>query len=516
MGMLVAARASLILEHWPGSEDENDRGTELANGPSSEPAILPMREQGLSVAAATANSDLAMKRRILFVHDFPSALKGFHQAVLSMEPVWDMECVDSARHAMQALGPSRFEAVVVDVQPGIPAGIELLNKIRNRHAGVIRFALVDPQDKASLMVCAREMHQCLPRPCQPRTLIAGIRRALSLEGWLQDEKLRGLVAQMPPLPSLPSVYQQVVKELNSAEGSAEAVAETLSKDLGITARLLQTVNSAFYGQSRRITHVGEAVLILGTEAVRSIVLCSQACSQFDRDKPLPFSIDRLWTHSMAVGERARRIALLQTHQPEMADEAFTAGLMHDIGILVLAANLPDAYQELWQSLPQRSTPLWQLEKEVLGASHAEIGAYLLARWGMPITLIEAVAYHHEPARGIQDGFTVLTAVHGADAIVSEETAGCETSVLPALDEPYLESLGLRERVEIWRKCGDLHPTRTQTARSQARPVFSPATHFPAASAWKPTTAPRSQGWALASVAAGALGLVGLLIWLGSQ
>lgn len=457
-----------------------------------------------------------MKRRILFVHENPSELQGFHQAVVAMEPVWDMEFASSGEQALQVLAGSKFDAVVVDVPPQQATGLSFLNEARNQHAGMTRFAIANQDDKETVMACAREMHQCLPRPCQPRTLIAGIRRSLSLDGWLQDEKIKSLVERMPPLPSLPAVYNEVIRELNDASGSAEKVAEILSKDLSLTARLLQTVNSAFYGQSRRITHVGEAVVVLGTEAVRGMVLGLQTYQHFEKMKPFPFAIDRLWAHSMAVAERARRIALLQTRQPELADEAFTAGLMHDIGVLVLAASLPKEYRELWQKLEARKQPLWQVEKEILGASHADVGAYLLARWGLPITLVEAVAYHHEPSRGWQEGFGVLTAVHAADGVLGAENPGCETVVPPDLDSEYLVTLGLQDRVDTWRKCGTLQPARSQTARSTAHPVPVASPKVLPVDTARLRAEESKRYWLVASAAAAVLALTGAIIWWGTH
>jgi HD-like signal output (HDOD) protein len=453
-----------------------------------------------------------MKRRILFVHESPATLTGFQKAVLSMEPVWDMDFAASGPTALSMLAASPFDAVVADIVPRDAKGLEFLNQVRDLHPGAVRFAIADQQDKDAVLECARQMHQCLPRPCQARMLIAGIRRALSLDGWLQDVKLKQLVASMPPLPSMPSVYQEVVRELNDSRGSAEKVTEILSQDMGITARLLQTVNSAYYGQSRRITHVGEAVLILGTEAVRSVVLCLQTYNHFDRSKPLPFPIDRLWAHSMMVGERARRIALLQTHQPEVADEAFTAGLMHDIGILVLASNLPDGYKQIWQQAAEQKRPLWQVEQEVLGATHAGVGAYLLARWGLPITLIEAVAHHHAPREGFQDGFTVLTAVHAADALVSAESPSCEGPPGPEPDLAYLKSLDLSERLDTWRKCGQLTPGKGAGGRTKRREPQPAPSKFPPVSAKQAPVAMAETEWRRAIGLAAALVVLGIVFW----
>ncbi len=412
-----------------------------------------------------------MRRRVLYVGGADSGGLGGPEGPevwADLAAVYEVVVARGVEEAERRLGEGRFDVVVADVPVGGDRAVVFLNEVKRRDAGTIRLALVGAEDREGAMGCAREMHSCLPRPCPPRLLLAGIRRALSVDTWLRDERLTSLVARMPPLPSLPSIYRDLVTVLGDGGGSAEEIEEVLATDLGVTARLLQTVNSAFYGRSRRITQVGEAVVVLGTEAVRSIVLCLQASAQLGQDPALPFPLERLWEHSLAVGERARRIALLQTHEREVADEAFTAGMMHDIGMLVLAANLPAEYAAMWKSLEGSVRLLVEAEREVFGASHADVGAYLLARWGMPITVVEAVAHHHEPSRGWQEGFSVLTAVHAADGLVGEEGSGMEPSGRPALDEGYLGVLGLQGRLEPWRRCGRMQPARPADRRRRGR------------------------------------------------
>ena len=137
--------------------------------------------------------------------------------------------------------------------------------------------------------------------------------------------------------------------------------------------------------------------------------------------------------------------------PVLAESAFTAGLMHDLGKLVLASNFDEQYSGAQALARQQQLPLWEVEKQIFGASHGEIGAYLLGLWGMPLDLVEAAALHHNPSRCLAKRFTPLTAVHVANALVYEAKPDKEGFVAPQIDEAYLAELGLSDQLQRWRE-----------------------------------------------------------------
>ena len=216
-------------------------------------------------------------------------------------------------------------------------------------------------------------------------------------------------------------------------------------------KLLQLTNSACFGLPRKINDPVEAVGILGFETVKSMVITLKLLSQYDKVKPVYFSIDRLWRHSTEVARISRRLALTHQDDPVLAESAFTAGLMHDLGKLVLASNFDEQYSGAQALARQQHLPLWEVEKQIFGASHGEIGAYLLGLWGMPLDLVEAAALHHNPSRCLAKRFNPLTAVHLANALVYEAKPDKEGFVAPPIDEAYLAELGLSDQLPRWRE-----------------------------------------------------------------
>jgi putative nucleotidyltransferase with HDIG domain len=202
---------------------------------------------------------------------------------------------------------------------------------------------------------------------------------------------------------------------------------------------------------RKISDPVEAVGILGFETVKSMVMTLKLLSHYDKIKPVYFSIDRLWRHSTEVARLARRLALSQTDDPVLAESAFTAGLMHDVGKLILAANFDEQYSGAQALARKRQIALEEVEKDIFGAGHGELGAYLLGLWGMPPELVECAALHHSPSRGGGKQFTALTAVHAANVLVYEVKPDKEGFVTPKVDEAYLAQLGVAGQLQSWRE-----------------------------------------------------------------
>ena len=219
-----------------------------------------------------------------------------------------------------------------------------------------------------------------------------------------------------------------------------------------TAKMLQVVNSAFFALHREISDPNDAVMFLGAERTKSLIMLAKIFSQFDNTKCAGFAPDKLWGHSMNVGELARRIARSQGLDAKLCEMAFTAGLLHDVGKLLLAANLPGSYSQVLTDGKRKQISPSEAERAAYGTTHAEIGACLLGIWGLPLNILEAIAWHHAPRHGIHQRFSLLTAVHAANVLLYEmQKSPAETGAPPAgFDLEYLHSLGLADEVETWR------------------------------------------------------------------
>ncbi len=270
---------------------------------------------------------------------------------------------------------------------------------------------------------------------------------------LAKESLCRLVDEIKTLPSLPALYRELTEVLRSPDASIESTARIISKDMGMTTKILQLVNSPFFGLRTFITSPAKAVAFLGLDQIKPLVLSMQVFSQFRESQHPFFSLEVLWRHGLVTGTSARAIAKEEQASQDLIDAVFTAGLLHDIGILILSTNLPDRYTDALALMLDRGIAEWEAECEVFGASHEEVGGYLLGTWGLSNDIVEAVAFHHEPMRSVSQPFSPLAAVHVANALVEQDEASAMGGTPTSVDADYLASCGLANRLAIWRMLG---------------------------------------------------------------
>ena len=359
-----------------------------------------------------------------------------------------MHFVQSGQEALSCLERDSFDVVVSDIRmPGMD-GAQLLTEVMRRHPQIVRIVLSGHSDQDLALRSVKAAHQYLSKPCDSETLKSVIIRTCSLRDLLAEDSIRQLVSKMTSLPSLPSLYHEILDQLQSRDVSVQKVGEIVSKDLGMTAKILQLVNSAFFGLPRHISNPTQAVSLLGLDVVRVLVLSIRILEQFDPEKMSPLNLEILWQHSLRTGLLARTIAKMENQKQHSLDESFTAGLLHDLGKPILSKNFPEGYQEIEKATRERKLSSWEAEKELWGATHSEVGAYLLGLWGLPDPIIEAVAFHHFPSRREGMGFSPLLAVHIANVLEHQSNAS-EGQPLSQVDLQYLSGLQMTDRLNRW-------------------------------------------------------------------
>jgi putative nucleotidyltransferase with HDIG domain len=279
------------------------------------------------------------------------------------------------------------------------------------------------------------------KPCDPAELKAAVQRACTLRDMLQSPALVALVGQLGSLPTPPALYTQIITELEKLDGSLAEVGALIARDLGMSAKLMQMANSSLLGLRKATTTPTQALQALGAETTKALVLVSDLLTRYDPVAIHPFSIDDLWDHSREVAALAGTIAQAETGRTQAAD-ARLVGLLHDIGQLTLASQRPAEYRDVLQLVRADHMTLTDAERRVFGATHAEVGAYLLGLWGLPTAVVEAIAWHHVPGLCPATAFGPLAALHAAEAILAPEEGG------PA-DINYLDRLGMGARLPIW-------------------------------------------------------------------
>ncbi len=214
-----------------------------------------------------------------------------------------------------------------------------------------------------------------------------------------DNKVKQVISNINNLPTPPIVFQQIQKALNEDDASAAKVAAILMEDPAISAKVLKLTNSAFYGLPREIETVKQAVVIIGMEAVRNLVLSASVLDMFHGDSIDRQYQDMFWRHSLAVASASRLVAAKSdTKEPIDIDSSFSAGLLHDIGKIVIACYLPDEFKQLLERRQTDTTTSdYDLEEMVFGYNHAQIGGFLGTQWKLPTRLQHAIVYHHNPS-----------------------------------------------------------------------------------------------------------------------
>ncbi len=394
---------------------------------------------------------MSCKQRILFVDDEPRVLRGLRRSLDCLHDEWEMAFVVGGPEALELMAQGPFDVVVSDMRmPGMN-GVELLNEVRRRYPKTVRLALSGQSSKESVLNSVGPIHQYLPKPCDAETLQCTLSRLWALRDLLAVPKLQSLLAQLERLPSLPTLYGTLMKEFVSPDGSVKEVGRIVAQDVGMTAKVLQLVNSAFFGVPRHVSSPGQAVAALGMDTVKALALAVGVFAPFEDAAVKELGIQPLWDHSMAVGSFAKHISTAERAEQKTIDHAFIAGLLHDVGRLALASTLPDDYIAAMAQAEQQGIGLADAEQDVIGATHAQLGAYLLGLWGFSDPVMQAVACHHDPVQGMGDGFGPVVAVHVANVLAHEL---CPTPVIgsqSSIDHLALDRLGLSQRLETWKR-----------------------------------------------------------------
>lgn len=395
-----------------------------------------------------------MKKRILFVDDEQNVLKGLQRSLRGQRNAWEMVFVESASEALKAVNATRFDAIVTDMRLPVMNGAQLLETLAKDYPGLIRIILSGHSDEEMIIRSTRFAHQFIVKPCDADRLKAALNRVFECRSLLANEGVQSLVAGLKSLPSIPHVYQDVVAKLRASDASLRQIGGVVSTDPAMTAKILQLVNSAFFGLGRQVSDCGEAVTMIGLDALKSLVLSFGIFSQFDQKlfKNGAVSIESLLQHSLEVGRLAQRIAQSEGANKATANECFLAGLLHDIGILILMQNFSEDYTKARTLASKQEIDLVAAEQEVFGTNHGAVGAYLLGIWSLADSVVEAVAFHHQPGFSSSGTFSPLSAVHVANALIRQSgSSGDNTGEIGEVDYEYLARTGLTERLDIWKK-----------------------------------------------------------------
>ncbi|MDQ8182658.1 HDOD domain-containing protein [Pelagicoccus sp. SDUM812005] len=420
-----------------------------------------------------------MSASLLIIDPDPEAIEAYQKALAPKASSWTAHFATSSEQALSLAEKVDPDIIVSALCLEQGQGLKLLSQAIDAAPLAHAFIAATETERPQLAAAFEGGCRYLPRPCPADRLLLEFQRCLAVDSWLDNPVVKEVVASRADFQSLPSHHHRIVTALNSPDCSVDDVAEAIANDLSLTAKLLETVNSSFYGFGQNVSDTKQAISILGLSCVRDLVLAAHLFTQVGQDPEHLTLVKEIWHHSISVAGAARRISLHETKSQQAAAEAYSAGLLHDIGKLVLLGVVPDRYIEAQRLSREESHSPWQAEFKLIGCDHAEAGGYLLSRWGLPESLCEAVALHHRPANSCQETFSTLAAVHAANAIVRKRRNPKHADAIPITN--FLVEIGKAEQWADWEAIAI-----GQTPPSQNKAKLKPKL------AKKPDEAPRPQ------------------------
>ncbi|WP_319409951.1 response regulator [uncultured Desulfosarcina sp.] len=388
-------------------------------------------------------------RKILIVDDESHLSQELRCMLGAMCNDWNIDYSNNGPDALRRLESEDVDVIVSEMRMSGMDGKELLTQVREKYPEMVRIVLSAFSDHKAIMRTVRLAHQYISKPCDAEILKTMIERAFALKTLLKNQKLRQLIIRMEAFPGLPATYARITELLHDPEIPIQSVGKVIAEDIGMTVKILQLVNSAYYGIARRVAGPEEAVVFLGLDTIRALVLTIGLFSGFEESGiPKPM-VEDIYRHSLKTGTLAKAIAIKEKMHKDQVEEAFMAGLLHDLGKLVMVHNMPDHYGELLQATLDKNLPIQDTEMKIFGATHELIGAYLIGLWGLPDSIMEAVAFHHCPGQCPTAAFDALGAVHVADAMAHVNPQFGGDIHGNRLSMEYLERFGLTDHLDGW-------------------------------------------------------------------
>lgn len=406
------------------------------------------------------------KPHVLFVDDEPRVLDGLRRMLRGQRSRWEMSFASGGAEALIVLGERHCDVVVSDFRMPEIDGAALLEKVRTMSPDTARIILSGQTSADNVMRVMTLAHQFLNKPATSDEIIAAIELVLGAqETTSTSADIISDVSGVSSLPSPPALLAELLDVLQDETASASSIGKVIEEDPAVAAKILNLANSSACTAGRRLADITQAVALLGTNVVRGLVLLHDIVSVFAERVHLPATwIDALNTHSVQSAQLAARLSAGK----DWAPHAFTAGLLHEIGQLVLATSRPDQFGVVvseWRQAGDaaeatagadaagaeaKGTPgLCEFESAGLGTSHSDAGASLLSLWGLPSDVVEAAAGHARSETPTTAG-DLNASVALAHAVVEQEFGSvCGARPVRTLDET---TLGHAERSHIqqWR------------------------------------------------------------------
>jgi HD-like signal output (HDOD) protein len=374
-------------------------------------------------------------RKLLFVESSTSARNDFVSLLKPEENQWSLRFADSVEEALQLSQTELFDIVVSAYLLSDGSGPELFEQLSRMVPGTIRFLMIDEVEKSMFRSMVGGAQQILTKPLDRATFLSQVDRALSLLSIVNDPSLIKLLGKAEALPPLPRVFEVVSRKLRDPSISLGEIGEHISEDIVLSSKILKLANSALFSLREPAQNIGRAVSLLGSGMVSSLVFSQGLEGTFKGSPESERFLEELNRHSIECASLVTKILTLWNAPRSLIEKAFFCGVAHDIGKMVLSKFAPVEWGQILSLIEETGCLDVEAERGVVGISHCEIAAYLLALWGFPNDQVMAIALHHEPSRLKDREKGLVCALHLAESICEPEHHGL-------YDWDYLQACGV--------------------------------------------------------------------------
>jgi len=357
------------------------------------------------------------KLNVLFVDDEKRILDGLRRQFRNRRGEWEMRFADSGESALRLLEEAPADIVVSDMRmPGV-TGADLLREVRLRWPGTVRFILSGQTDQRELLEDIGAIHQYLQKPCEPEAIGRAVTRASELSGAIETEELRRVVAGVETLPVMSDTLRELCDALGDERTTVPEVAAIIERDVGLAAKIMQLVNSAFFGLARHVCSVNDAVVLIGLQNVRTLAVTTKVFVALSEEGDTGPSVDRVWRASVEIGRRASALARQAGASSETRELASVAGMMSLVGRGVLLQTMPERFDAAQKVAASEGVSLLEAEHREFGATQDAVGAYALGLWAFEDAVVESVARQSAPElSGVESAEHPLVYIHLARAL----------------------------------------------------------------------------------------------------
>jgi putative nucleotidyltransferase with HDIG domain len=392
-------------------------------------------------------------KRVLFIDSNEAILQAYKEQFQYKGEDWQTFFATDATTSMEILTYSAIDIVIADLRMPMVETEPLFLLIQKGWPKVVR-VIVSPTSATSKDIDLISLsHRFITKPSNLEELETIIDSIYYLQRIVLSDETRKVASEIDSIPALPEIFKQLTEEINSSDPSMKRVGEIIARDVGLSADILKMINSPYFGLKNQVSSPEHATKLLGLEVVKGVALSASLMHSFALTGINMDRVESVVEHSLVTANITKLILESEKVSSVLVDMAFSAAILHDVGYLMFASSnvISEKYQGAIEISEANYRPLWEVEREILGTTHGEVGAYLLGLWGFPDAIVEAVAFHHTPGKSAGDSSMILCALHLADIFTDEIFPKLSFGSPGGVDYSFLERMHISSHKDSWRQ-----------------------------------------------------------------